>query len=370
MISNRLDRLFQLHQAEYEAKALEVLRSGNYILGSEVKAFEEEFAHYIGTDHCVGLANGLDALWISLKVLGIKQGDEVIVPSNTYIATVMAVSMNQATPVFCEPDAFFNIDPDLIESCITSKTKAIMVVHLYGQTCQMDKIQALCKKYDLYLIEDCAQSHGAKFKGQMTGSFGDIGCFSFYPSKNLGCFGDGGAVTTNSKVLADKIRIYRNYGSEKRYHNQVIGTNSRLDEIQAGLLRVKLNHIEQLENERVGIAQRYLCEIKNPLIQLPTLADGCTHVWHLFVIRCEARNHLMEYLDANGIHALVHYPIPPHRSEAYQFLNMEQGSYPIAEQYANEVLSLPLFNGMYKEEIDQTIEVINRFKAEGVKSEV
>lgn len=370
MISNRLDRMFYLHQAEYEAKAIEVLRAGNYILGNEVKAFEEEFAQYIGTDYCVGLANGLDALWISLKALGINQDDEVIVPSNTYIASVMAISMNQATPVFCEPDAFFNIDPDLIEALITSKTKAIMVVHLYGQACQMDKILDLCSKYDLYLIEDCAQSHGATFKGQMTGSFGDVGCFSFYPSKNLGCFGDGGAITTKSKDIADKIRIFRNYGSEKRYHNQVIGTNSRLDEIQAGLLRVKLNHISELEAERCEIAHRYLTEIKNPCIQLPKVANYCTQVWHLFVIRCEVRDQLVEHLKINDIHALVHYPIPPHRSEAYRFLNIELGSFPLAELYANEVLSLPLFNGMYKAEVDKVIEVLNSFEAKGVKNEM
>lgn len=361
MISNRLDRQFELFQSEYETKVIDVLRSGNYILGNEVRLFEEEFSTYIGTKYCVGLANGLDALWIALRVLNIGVNDEVIVPSNTYIATVMAVTMNQATPVFCEPDEYYNINPSLIESCITPRTKAILVVHLYGQSCQMDKIQAICKKYNLYLIEDCAQSHGSMHNNQKTGTFGDIGCFSFYPSKNLGCFGDGGAITTNSKELANKIRVFRNYGSEKRYHNEVIGTNSRLDELQAGLLRIKLNHIQELEDERNSVAYRYLNEMNNQFIQLPKIANLCSHVWHLFVIRCDKRNELIKYLESNGIHALIHYPIPPHLSQAYRFLNLGIGTFPLAEQYANEVLSLPLFNGMKEEEIDTVINVINNF---------
>lgn len=361
MIANRLDRQYFLYQAEYEAKALEVLRSGNYVLGNEVKSFENEFANYIGSNYCVGLANGLDALWIALRVLGINQHDEVIVPANTYIASVMAISMNQATPILCEPDAFFNIDTSRIEACITSKTKAILVVHLYGQACQMNKILEICKKYKLFLVEDCAQSHGAKFNNQMTGTFGDIGCFSFYPSKNLGCFGDGGAITTNSKELADKISVFRNYGSDKRYYNQVIGTNSRLDELQAGLLRVKLKHMQELENERVSIAMRYQNEINNPYIELPKVAQHSTHVWHLFVLRCSERKQFIEYLESKGIYALIHYPIPPHLSEAYNYLNLTIGSFPISEQYANEVLSIPLFNGMKTEEIDQVVGAINHF---------
>lgn len=370
MIANRLDRQFELYQSEYENKAIEVLRSGNYILGNEVRLFEEEFAKYIGSKYCVGLANGLDALWIALRVLNVGINDEVIVPSNTYIATVMAVTMNQAKPVFCEPDEFYNINPSIIEACITPQTKAIIVVHLYGQTCQMEKILELCKKHNLYLIEDCAQSHGSMYKNQKTGTFGDIGCFSFYPSKNLGCFGDGGAITTNSKELADKIKIYRNYGSEKRYHNQVIGTNSRLDELQAGLLRVKLNHVQELEEERNLIANRYINEIENPFIFLPKVASLCSHVWHLFVIRCSERNQLIEYLELHGVLALIHYPIPPHLSEAYMFLNLGRKMFPIAEHYANEVLSLPLFNGMKKEEIDKVISVINNFKPNGGKHEM
>ena len=360
-VINDLLPQFQLYQAEYEAKALEVLRSGWYVLGKEVEAFEKEFAHYVGTEHCVGVANGLDALWISLKVLGLKQGDEVIVQSNTYIATIMSITMVGATPVFVEPDAFYNLDESKIEAKITQNTKAIMVVHLYGQATKMDRIQSLCKQYDLYLIEDCAQSHGAKYAGKMTGTLGDVGCFSFYPSKNLGCFGDGGAITTNNKELADKIRIYRNYGSEKRYHNQVIGTNSRLDELQAGLLRVKLKYMHELEAERIQIATRFLTEINNPFIKLPQVKDNCTHVWHLFVIYAVARDALQTHLNDNGIQTLIHYPIPPHLSEAYAYMGYQKGDLPIAEDLALHVLSIPLFNGMTKQQVDYIITTINSF---------
>ena len=360
-VINDLLPQFQMYQEEYEAKALEVLRSGWYVLGKEVSAFEKEFADYVGTEYAVGVANGLDALWISLKVLGLKPGDEVIVQSNTYIATIMSITMVGATPVFVEPDAFYNLDEAKIEEKITSNTKAIMVVHLYGQATKMDKIQALCKKYDLFLVEDCAQSHGAKFADQMTGTFGDIGCFSFYPSKNLGCFGDGGAVTTNNKSLADKIRIYRNYGSEKRYYNQVIGTNSRLDELQAGLLRVKLKHMDELEQERLIIANRFLSEINNPFVQLPEVKASCTHVWHLFVVYSKERDALQTYLEEKGIQTLIHYPIPPHLSEAYAYMGYQKGDLPIAEDYALHVLSIPLFNGMTKEQVDYIIGKINSF---------
>lgn len=361
-VINDLLPQFQLYQEEYESKALEVLRSGWYILGKEVESFEKEFAEFVGTEHCVGVANGLDALWISLKVLGLKEGDEVIVQSNTYIATIMSITMVGATPVFVEPDFFYNIDDSKIEEKITEKTKAIMVVHLYGQATKMDQVQALCKKYDLYLVEDCAQSHGAKFAGQMTGTFGDIGCFSFYPSKNLGCFGDGGAITTNNKVIADKIRVFRNYGSEKRYHNQVVGTNSRLDELQAGLLRVKLKHMEELETERFEIAKRFLNEITNPHIQLPKVNDACTHVWHLFVVYANERDALQDYLNENQIQTLIHYPIPPHLSEAYAYMDYKKGDFPIAEDYALHVLSIPLFNGMTKGQVDYIISAINAFQ--------
>ena len=361
IMPNRLDRGFYLYQKEFENKALEVLRSGWYVLGNEVKCFEQEFAGYIGSKHCIGLASGLDALWIAFRVLGIKEGDEVIVQGNTYIASVMGITINGATPVFVEPDEFFNIDASKIEEKITPRTKAILIVHLYGQASNMKPVVDLCKKYKLRLVEDCAQSHGAKFNGQMTGTFGDIGCFSFYPSKNLGAFGDAGAITTNDDELANKIRVFRNYGSEKRYYNQVVGTNSRLDEIQAGFLRIRLTHLNELAAEKEKICKRYLEELKNSKLKLPSIRTGATHIWHQFVIRSEKRNELIKYLDENNIGTIIHYPIPPHLSEAYGYLGLREGSLPITERYASEVLSIPLYNGMTEEEQAYVIEKLNKF---------
>ena len=361
IMPNRLDRGFFKYQDEFEKKAIDVLRSGWYVLGNEVRNFENEFASHTGSKYCVGLASGLDALRIAFRVLRIGKGDEVLVQGNTYIASVMGITMNGATPIFVEPDEYFNIDASKLEEKITDKTKAILVVHLYGQASNMAPIVDLCKKYNLRLVEDCAQSHGAKFNGQMTGTFGDIGCFSFYPSKNLGAFGDAGAITTNNEKIANDVRIFRNYGSEKRYHNKVVGANSRLDEMQAGLLRIRLNHMTELEEEKRNICNRYLAELKNPKIQLPKIRGGATHIWHQFVIRCKERDALMKYLDENNIGTIIHYPIPPHLSEAYQYLGHKEGSFPITEQYANEVLSIPLYNGMTKEEQDYVIEIMNKF---------
>ena len=360
--SNVLDRQYRKFQEEYDNAALKTLKSGFYVLGPEVESFEKEFAEYVGVKHCVGLASGLDALWIGLKVLGIGPGDSVLVQSNAYIATVMAITMVGATPIFVEPDSCYNMDVDRIEESIADNTKAVIVTHLYGQpTSQMDRVQKICKNHNLYLIEDCAQSHGAKYDGKMTGSFGDIGCFSFYPSKNLGCFGDGGAITTNNAEIANEFRVFRNYGSEKRYYNRIIGTNSRLDELQAALLRVKLRHLGELQLERDSLAEKYLEGIKNPLIKLPLVADKCVPVWHLFVVRCEKRDRLMKYLEQNGIQVLIHYPVPPHLQEAYQSLGYEVGDFPIAEKYANTVLSLPLYIGMTDDEINYVINKINGF---------
>ena len=361
IMPNRMDRGFEMHQQEYEQKALEVLRSGWYILGQEVKEFEKEFAAKMGARHCVGLASGLDALWIAFRLLGIGPGDEVLVQGNTYIASVMGVTMNGATPVFVEPDEYFNMDPDKIEEKITDKTKAILVTHLYGQSCKMDKVVALAKKYDLRLVEDCAQSHLACYDGQMTGTFGDVGCFSFYPSKNLGAFGDAGAVLVNDDKLAEDFRVYRNYGSEKRYYNKVVGANSRLDEMQAGLLRVRLPHLDEITRERVQIAERYLKEIKNPKLMLPKVREGATSVWHQFVLRCKERDALIAYLNEKEIGTIIHYPIPPHLSEAYAYLGHKEGFLPITEQYANEVLSIPMYNGMTEEEQTYVIEALNQF---------
>lgn len=362
ILPNNLHRQFLLHKDEYEKKALEILNSGWYILGKEVTTFEKEWADYIGTKYCVGLASGLDALWISFKILGIKENDEVIVCSNDYIACVMGITINGATPVFVEPDEFYNIDVDKIEEKISDKTKAILAVHLFGQSCDMTKIMDIAKKYNLYVVEDCAQSHGNHWKDKVVGSIGDIGCFSFYPSKGCGAFGDAGCITTNNAELAKKVIIFRNYGSEKRYYNETVGTNSRLDELQAGLLRVKLKHMNSLNKERVKLADRYNKGIKNELIIKPKVKKNADSTWHQYVIRCLYRNELMEYLDKNNIGTLIHYPIPPHLSQAYEYLGFKVGDFPIAEKYANEVLSLPMYNGMTKEEQDKVINAINRFK--------
>lgn len=359
---NVLDRQFYMYQDEYEQKALKVLRNGWYVLGKEVRCFEEEFAAYIGRKHCIGLGSGLDALWIAFRLLDIGIGDDVIVQGNAYIACIMGITINGARPIFVEPDEYHNIDVDKIEDAITAHTKAILVVHLFGQASRMDKIKELCKKHSLYLVEDCAQSHGARFDDKMTGIFGDVGCYSFYPSKNLGCFGDGGAVVTDNDELAKKFKTFRNYGSEKRYHNMMVGTNSRLDELQAGLLRVKLSHLDELNSERTQIAERYLKEINNVLITLPKIADKCTSVWHLFVITTEKREELIKYLEDKEIFTIVHYPIPPHLAEAYRYLGYKDGDLPISEKRAQQVLSLPLYNGMKKEEIDWVVESLNRFE--------
>ena len=361
IMPNRLDRGFFMYQEEFENKAVEVLRSGWYVLGNEVRGFEQEFADYCGAKHCVGLASGLDALWIAFRILGIGKGDEVIVQGNTYIASVMGITINGATPVFVEPDEYYNIDAAKIEEKISERTKAVLVVHLYGQASNMQPIMEIANKYKLRVVEDCAQSHGACFDGKMTGTFGDIGCFSFYPSKNLGAFGDAGAIVTNDDRLADECRIFRNYGSEKRYYNKVVGANSRLDEMQAGLLRVRLRHLNELADEKQRICEKYLVELNNPCIELPKIRDGATHIWHQFVIRTDRRDELMEYLNEKDIGTIIHYPIPPHLSEAYAYLGKKAGDYPITERYANTVLSIPLYNGMTDEEQDIVIKAINNF---------
>lgn len=359
---NVLDRQFQMYQQEYEEAALRVLRSGWYVLGNEVKQFEEEFAAYTGRKYCVGLNSGLDALIMSVRALGIGKGDEVIVQANTYIATVLGITENGATPVFVEPDAFFNLDASKIEEAITEKTKAIMVVHLYGQASNMAPIVAIADKYQLQIIEDCAQSHGACFDGKMTGSFGISGCFSFYPTKNLGAFGDAGAVVTDDAEFAEKIRMMRNYGSRVRYYNEIEGLNSRLDELQAALLRVKLTHIEELNEERRILAQRYDKGINNDQILKPQTRENADSIYHQYVIRCTERVKLQQYLSANDIQTQIHYPIPPHLAQCYQYLGHKAGDYPITERYANEVLSLPVYTGMTEEEQNYVIEKLNAFQ--------
>ena len=363
IMPNNLGRQYGLHAEEYKRKAIEVLDSGWYILGKEVSAFEDEWARYIGSKYCVGLASGLDALWISFKLLNIGIGDEVIVCANAYIACVMGITMNGATPVFVEPDMFDNIDADKIEDKITSKTKAILAVHLYGQACDMTKIMDIANRHNLRVVEDCAQSHGNHWQGKTVGSFGDIGCFSFYPSKGCGAFGDAGAIVTDNEELARLFHVFRNYGSEKRYHNMMVGSNSRLDELQAGLLRVKLSHLDEFNKERCIIAERYCKGIKNPIVKLPKIRPGADSTWHQYVVHVPGyRNELMDFLKAREIGTLIHYPIPPHLSEAYSYLGYKRGDFPITEKYADEVLSLPMYNGMTEEEQKAVIDAINSFE--------
>ena len=363
ILTNNLKSQYDLYKKEYEQKALEVLDSGWYILGNEVKEFEKEFSEYIGTKHCVGLASGLDALQIAFRVIGIKEGDEVIVCSNAYIACVMGITMNNGTPIFVEPDEYDNIDANKIEEKITDRTKAILAVHLYGQSCDMDKIMDIANRHSLKVIEDCAQAHGTTWKGKKVGSIGDIGCWSFYPTKNLGAFGDGGAITTNNEEYANEFRVIRNYGSKRiHYENDIIGMNSRLDELQAGLLRVKLKHLDELNGERIDIANRYIEKINNPLIQILQTRPNSNNIYHQFVIHCQKRDQLMENLKEKEIMTIIHYPIPPHLQKAYEYLGYNEGDLPICEKYANEILSLPIYNGLSIEQQNYVIEKINEFK--------
>lgn len=337
--------------------------SGWYVLGNDVKKFETEYAAFNHSAYCVGLANGLDALIIALKTLNIGKDDEVIVPSNTYIASWLAVSYVGATPVPVEPKIeTFNINPDLIEAAITSKTKAIMPVHLYGQSCEMDAIMLLAKKHNLFVVEDNAQSQGASYNGKITGSFGDINGTSFYPGKNLGAYGDAGAITTNNEALYNRACVIRNYGSQKKYYNDELGINSRLDEVQAGFLSIKLNYLDSWNQERNKIASIYLDKLKNVgELVLPQLAPRATSVYHLFVIRTTKRDALQEHLSKNGIGTLIHYPVPPHLQKAYYELNYKSGDFPIAETIADTCLSIPMYPGLNENEIDYVCDTIKKF---------
>ena len=355
--------------AQYRAELIEactkVIDSGWYVQGNECKEFDAEFAEYCGTKYAIGVANGLDALILILrayKELGImKDGDEVIVPSNTYIASILAISQNNLVPILVEPDInTYLIDPNKIEEKITSKTKAILPVHLYGQTCEMDKINEIAKKNNLKVIEDSAQSHGAYYKDKRSGNLGDASGFSFYPGKNLGALGDGGGVTTNDEELANTIKALGNYGSHKKYENLYKGINSRLDEMQAAMLRVKLRYLDVESTKRREISKYYLKNIKNDSIVLPTVRAEDNHVWHLFVIRTNKRDELQKYLAENGIQTLIHYPIPPHKQNAYKEWNNE--SYPISEQIHDEVLSLPISSILDLKDVEKIIKIINKNK--------
>lgn len=347
-------------------KFREVYESNWFIQGREVEKFEEEFAAYCGAKYCVGCGNGLDALYLVLRAYGIGKGDEVIVPSNTFIATALAVSYTGARPVFVEPRMeSYNINPQMIEEKITERTKAIMAVHLYGQPAEMDAVMEIAKRHNLKVIEDAAQAHGATYHGKRTGNLGDAAGFSFYPGKNLGALGDGGAVVTNDKELADLVRALGNYGSDYKYHHIYQGNNSRLDEVQAGLLRVKLKELDKWNARRVEIAHRYLKEIVNPDIILPVTDSGCTHVYHIFAVRCKQRADLERYLNEKGIGTNKHYPIPMHLQGAYAELQIPKGALPVAEEISGTQLSLPMYYGMTKEEVSYVIEALNSWKAEG-----
>ncbi|QOW10632.1 DegT/DnrJ/EryC1/StrS family aminotransferase [Kaistella flava (ex Peng et al. 2021)] len=360
-----LQKINLAYQQEIEEKLLQVFRSGWYLLGNEVKNFEASLATYIGSPNAIGVANGLDALRLIFRAyleLGqMKVGDEVIVPANTYIASLLAITDNRLKPVFAEPEiGNYNLDIAKLEALITPKTKAIMVVHLYGQICWSEELEAVAKKYNLKIIEDNAQAIGAEWNRIKSGNLGDAAGFSFYPGKNLGALGDGGAVTCKDPILAKIIRSLANYGSQEKYVHEFQGLNSRLDEIQAAVLDVKLKYIDTDTGKRREIAEKYIAGITNPKIILPNLpAASKEHVWHLFVIRIDKRDELQQYLTENGIQTLIHYPIPPHKQKAYKYYN--HLTFPITEKIHNEVLSLPISPFMEEEEVQKVIELINNY---------
>ncbi len=355
-----LEKVNNRYREEIDKRIKSILDKGWYLQGEWDKTFEDNFAKFCGVKHCIGCANGLDALNLIIRGYGFGAGDEIIVPANTYIASILAISENGCTPVLVEPDInTYNINPELIEEKITDKTKAIMVVHLYGQAVQMGKIWNLAKKYNLKIIEDSAQAHGALYNGNRTGSLGDASGFSFYPGKNLGCMGDGGCVTTNDDELAARIRAIANYGSDRKYHHIYKGINSRLDEIQAAILDVKLPYLDNDNKRRREISKFYRENIKNPKIILPKVYDEKSHVWHIFAIRCEKRDKLQKYLEENGIQTNIHYPTPPHKQGAYK--EWENQSYPVSEEIHRTELSLPISPVMTDDEIEKVVRIANAF---------
>jgi len=342
------------------------MESGWLVLGKETSAFEEEYAAYCEAAHCVGISNGLDALHLALRALGVGPGDEVIVPSNTYIATWLAVTQAGGTPVPVEPDpTTFNLDPSLVEAAVTPRTRVILSVNLYGQPCDYDPLHAIARRHGLKLAIDNAQAHGARYKGRRVGGIADIECHSFYPSKNLGAFGEAGAVTTQDPDLADKIRVLRNYGSRVRYHNEIPGYNARIDELQAAFLRVKLRHLDEWNTRRTAIAERYLSDLRSLAsdLSLPSVPEWASPVWHLFVIRHPRRDALQKHLADHGIQTIIHYPIPPHMSGAYSnpTSNIQHPTLPIAEQLASEVLSLPIGPHMILNAVDEVVKSIRSY---------
>ena len=355
-----LHKINERFRGEFDAKIKSILDSGWYLQGKENDQFATNFAQYCGTKYALGVANGLDALNLIIKAYGFGAGDEIIVPANTFIATILAISENGCTSVLVEPDInTYNINPDLIEAAITPKTKAIIVVHLYGQAVQMDKIWELAKKYNLKVIEDAAQAHGAYYQGKRVGNLGDVAAFSFYPGKNLGAMGDAGGITTNDKEFYEKVKAIANYGSDYKYHHIYKGVNSRLDEIQAAILDVKLKYLDKDNARRREIAKYYRENIKNPKIILPQTYDEEAHVWHVFVVRCDNREALQKHLEANGIQTNIHYPTAPHKQGAYK--ELESLNLPITEQIHKEVISLPISPVMTDEEIKKVVEIISEW---------
>lgn len=361
MISfGRLDLMHNEIRDEIDNSIKRVIDNSYYIDGPYLKQFEEEFAKYCGCNYCVGLGNGLEGLKLSLIAIGVNPGDEVIIPSHTFIATALAVSECKAVPIFVEVDPeTYNIDPNKIEEKITSKTKAIIAVHLYGQCADMDPIMKIAKKYNVKVIEDAAQAHGATYKGKKAGNLGDIAEFSFYPGKNLGCLGDGGCITTNDKAIADKIRELRNYGSSKKYVHNEKGFNSRLDEIQASILLAKLPYLDKWNERRREIAAEFNQKIKNNKVILPKTMENNVHIWHQYVVRVKNRAEFQEYLKSKNIPTMVHYPIAIHKQQAYKEFNTLD--LPIAAKLADEVVSLPIYYGLTEEDINNIITAINNY---------
>lgn len=355
-----LKKINNRYREEIASRIKDILDKGWYLQGEENENFTKNFANFCGTKFALGVANGLDALNLIIKAYGFGNGDEIIVPANTYIATILAISENGCIPILVEPDIkTYNINPDSIEEKITSKTKAIMVVHLYGQAVQMGKIWKIAKKYNLKIIEDSAQAHGAIYQENRTGNLGDASGFSFYPGKNLGCIGDGGAVTTNDEELFNKIKAIANYGSDRKYHHIYKGVNSRLDEIQAAVLDIKLKHLDSDNNKRREISKYYRENIKNSKIILPETYDEKSHVWHIFAVRTQNRDEFQKYLTEKGIQTIIHYPTPPHKQGAYKEWN--NLSFPITEEIHNTILSLPISPVMTDSEIEKVVEVVNEF---------
>lgn len=356
-----LHKINERYRDELDARIKEILDSGWYLQGKQNEEFSKHFADFCGAKYALGVANGLDALNLIIKAYGFGPGDEIIVPANTYIATILAISENGCTPILVEPDIrTYGINPELIEEKITPRTKAIMVVHLYGQAVPMQKIWALADKYNLKVIEDAAQAHGAQYRERRAGNLGDAAGFSFYPGKNLGAMGDAGAVTTNDETLFNKIKAIANYGSDRKYHHIYKGVNSRLDELQAGILDVKLRYLEADNAKRREIARYYRDNIKNPLITLPQAYDEAAHVWHVFVVRVKERERFQQYLNDNGIQTVIHYPTAPHKQEAYR--EYAALSLPVTEQIHREVISLPISPVMTEEEIKTVVQVVNAYE--------